>query len=119
MRAVLDQHAHQAVPGRVEFKLVDALAAAVEIHQARRELVGEARELQYLAAAEAGAERLQHACRPAGAFALQALAQGGIAANRLTSPNGGAWLKTSWVSNRFMAASPCCTSASRREGKVS
>jgi hypothetical protein len=24
----------------------------------------------------------------------------------LTSPNGGAWLKTSWVSNRFIASSP-------------
>ncbi len=67
----------------MEIHLVDAVAVAVERAQHRRIFVGVEAELDRLRLAERGAEGVQAGLRPFGALALDALAQHGIAGERI------------------------------------
>lgn len=79
MVAGFTEFAHQLVPGRVEFHLVDPVAEAVMGAQLRLVAVGLARELLDMGGAGQRAAGFQRVPGPVGAKTFQGLAEGNVA----------------------------------------
>ncbi|KAF1858516.1 hypothetical protein Lal_00015033 [Lupinus albus] len=80
---VFDQQAHQLVPRGVELDLVHAVAAAVEVHETRREFVGQAAQVEHAGCAQRTSEPVQVVAGPAGPFARDAFAQRRVAGEQV------------------------------------
>ena len=79
MQAGAERDRQQFVPGRMKIDLVDAMAETVEAAQARQIFVGVEAKLDGLRLAQRRAERVEAGLAPAGAFALDRLAQHDVA----------------------------------------
>ncbi len=116
MGAGADQHAHQFMPGRMEFDFVDALTGTIEGMQTRPVRVRQARQVKHLGAAELRAQFIEPLYCPPGAFAHQPLAQGGIAAQQVDVFKGRRLVEHRMRVKRIHAIScparQCCKKAS-------
>ena len=98
MQFVLDRHPQQLVPGGVELGLVDPVAVAVVGAERRPVLVGEPAEGLRALAAGQGADCRDPLFGPLRALAANRLDERPVGLEDVVVDQGGAWLKTWWVS---------------------
>jgi hypothetical protein len=85
----------------MELDRIDPATPRIVSSQLRRVLVGEPAEPQ--ASPKATRTSASAASTP---LTFTASSRGRLVAIRFTSPKGGVWLRTSWVSNECMAIAP-------------